>query len=205
MDKHVKCAKCGEELEIKKVVIKYFDHEFRKDVPCCPKCGQPYICLLYTSCSQIVLGEFAEELGYSREEAYKMANAFGGGCFRGDTCGAVAGAMIAIGLKYGNDEPGNIEQDALCQQKVKEFQQKFTDRRKSLICRDLLGYDFADAKQREEAFATGKMCIRDRIKATTLRSISAWVSAEQAREVSPPRYWSVTVSNATMPKFSLIP
>ena len=27
----------------KKVVIKYFDHEFRKDVPCCPKCGQPYI------------------------------------------------------------------------------------------------------------------------------------------------------------------
>ena len=36
MDKHVKCAKCGEELEIKKVVIKYFDHEFRKDVPCCP-------------------------------------------------------------------------------------------------------------------------------------------------------------------------
>ena len=26
-------------------------------------------------CSQIVLGEFAEELGYSREEAYKMANA----------------------------------------------------------------------------------------------------------------------------------
>ena len=43
MDKHVKCAKCGEEVEIKKVVIKYFDHEFRKDVPCCPKCGQPYI------------------------------------------------------------------------------------------------------------------------------------------------------------------
>ncbi len=108
-------------------------------------------------CSQIVLGEVAEELGYSREEAYKMANAFGGGCFRGDTCGAVAGAMIAIGLKYGNDEPGNIEQDALCQRKVKEFQEKFTARRSSLICRELLGYDFADAKQREEAFATGKV------------------------------------------------
>ena len=55
-------------------------------------------------CSQIVLGEVAEELGYGREEAYKMANPFGGGCFRGDTCGAVAGAMIAIGMKYGNDE-----------------------------------------------------------------------------------------------------
>lgn len=108
-------------------------------------------------CSQIVLGEVAEELGYGREEAYKMANPFGGGCFRGDTCGAVAGAMIAIGMKYGNDEPGNIAQDAVCVKKVKEFQDKFTAKRESLICRELLGYDFADAKQREEAFATGKV------------------------------------------------
>ena len=108
-------------------------------------------------CSQIVLGEVAEELGYSREEAYRMANPFGGGGFCGDTCGAVAGAMIAIGMKYGNDEPGNLEQDARCVAKLKEFQQKFTERRKSLVCRELLGYDFSDAKQREEAFASGKV------------------------------------------------
>ena len=108
-------------------------------------------------CSQIVLGEVAEELGYSREEAYKMANPFGGGGFRGDTCGAVAGAMIAIGMKYGNDEPGNIEQDAVCVKKVKEFQERFMAKRKSVLCRELLGYDFADPKQREEAFATGKV------------------------------------------------
>lgn len=43
MDRHVKCARCGEELQIQKVIIRYFNHEFRKDVPCCPKCGQAYI------------------------------------------------------------------------------------------------------------------------------------------------------------------
>ena len=43
MTKQTQAGLTGAELEIKKVVIKYFDHEFRKDVPCCPKCGQPYI------------------------------------------------------------------------------------------------------------------------------------------------------------------
>ncbi len=41
--------------------------------------------------------------------------------------------------------------------------------------------------------------------ATTCRSISAAVSAEQAREVSPPRYWLVTVSRATMSNWSVMP
>jgi C_GCAxxG_C_C family probable redox protein len=108
-------------------------------------------------CSQIVLGEMADQLGYSREEAYKMANAFGGGAFIGDTCGAVAGAMIAIGLKYGNDEPGNKEQDLLCRAKVKEFQDKFKERRNTLYCRELLGYNFAIPEERQAAFDTGKV------------------------------------------------
>ena len=43
MDRHVKCARCGAELQQQKVIIRYFNHEFRKDVPCCPVCGQAYI------------------------------------------------------------------------------------------------------------------------------------------------------------------
>ena len=41
--------------------------------------------------------------------------------------------------------------------------------------------------------------------ATTCWSIFAWVSAEQARDVSPPRYWFCTVSMATMSKSLLMP
>ena len=43
MERKILCARCEVELETQKVVIKYFEHEFRKDVPCCPKCGQAYI------------------------------------------------------------------------------------------------------------------------------------------------------------------
>src|SRR5699024_3338267 len=42
-------------------------------------------------------------------------------------------------------------------------------------------------------------------RAITLRSMACWVSAEQAREVSPPRYWLFTVSKATMSKSSFMP
>ena len=38
-------------------------------------------------CSQVVAGAFAEELGITQEEAYKMAAGFGGGMGIGETCG----------------------------------------------------------------------------------------------------------------------
>ena len=64
-------------------------------------------------CSQIIVSEFAEEFGYDRNEAMKLANPFGGGMFGGDTCGAVTGAMMVIGMKYGNFEYANKKQDSL--------------------------------------------------------------------------------------------
>ncbi len=108
-------------------------------------------------CSQIVLGEFAEELGYDREEAYRMANAFGGGSFIGDTCGCVQGASIAIGLKYGNDTPNNKDQDMLCRQKLARFQKEFKEKNGSLECRALIGYDFGKEGDAEKAFESGKI------------------------------------------------
>jgi C_GCAxxG_C_C family probable redox protein len=108
-------------------------------------------------CSQIVAGEFAEQLGYSKEELLRIANPFGGGNFVGDVCGAVAGAYMVLGMRYGNDEHGNDHQDNLCRSKVKEFQEAWKKRRESLICRELLGYDFADPAERQEAFDSGRV------------------------------------------------
>lgn len=106
-------------------------------------------------CSQVVLGEYAERLGYDREEAMKIAAPFGGGMFIGNTCGAVAGAMIAIGMKYGNGEHGNKAQDELCQKKVRQFREEFEARNKTIVCRELLGYDFRDDEQKKAAFTSG--------------------------------------------------
>ena len=79
-----------------------------------------------------------------------MAAAFGGGMFRGDTCGAASGALIVIGLACGNDPQQLKEKTAL-------FQEKFTRRFGSTICRDLLGHDFSKPGQLELAAAEGKL------------------------------------------------
>ena len=101
--------------------------------------------------------EVAEDLGYDREEAGRIATPFAGGMLRGDTCGAVTGALIAIGMRFGNGELGNKKQDRICQKKLTEFQERFTARFGSTICRDLLGYDFSQPGQTKAAFADGRV------------------------------------------------
>ena len=49
-------------------------------------------------CSQAVLYEFAKDLGLDKKIALKISSAFGGGMWRGETCGCVTGALMAIGV-----------------------------------------------------------------------------------------------------------
>jgi C_GCAxxG_C_C family probable redox protein len=94
-------------------------------------------------CGQVVLASAAETLGLELDEAYRLAAGFGGGMFRGQTCGAVIGAIIAIGLKYGHYEPDTQEKKNQNIGKVLEFQQRFLEKYPSAGCRELLGYDIS--------------------------------------------------------------
>lgn len=108
-------------------------------------------------CSQIVFMEWAEELGIDRAEAARIAAPLGGGMFRGDTCGAVGGAMLVIGARYGACEPNDKESDLRMQGKVKEFLAQFTERFGNTCCRDLLGYDFSQPGEYLKAARAGVM------------------------------------------------
>ena len=101
-------------------------------------------------CSQCTLEPWADALGYDAEELLRMSAAFGGGMFRGDTCGGVTGALIALGLVFGDDI-------ALTKQKVAEFQEAFTERCGTTICRELLGYDLSVPGELEKARESGEM------------------------------------------------
>ena len=50
------------------------------------------------NCCQAVLIPFAEELGMDHETAYRLAAHVGGGMRRQATCGAVTGALMALGM-----------------------------------------------------------------------------------------------------------
>ena len=50
------------------------------------------------NCAQAVLIPFAEQAGLQADQAYRLAQAFGGGMRSGSVCGAVTGALMALGV-----------------------------------------------------------------------------------------------------------
>lgn len=106
-------------------------------------------------CSQVVVGAYAEELGIPREEAYKMAAAFGGGMGIGETCGAVVGAMIVLGLKYGHFDVGHMEQKEIMNKKRAEFLQRFQEKYGTCVCKELLKHDISKPEEMQKILEEG--------------------------------------------------
>ena len=102
-------------------------------------------------CSQAVFAAFAEELGVTEEQALKIGACFGGGMRKGEVCGACTGALMALGLKYGQAD----EQDLESRYKTNEVTDKFLDRFQkengSYMCKDLLGCDLSTEEGVAEA------------------------------------------------------
>lgn len=96
------------------------------------------------ACSQAVFATFARELGMNQETALRVSAGFGGGLGRqGDVCGAVSGAVMAIGLRYGASQAHDTDAKEYTYLTVKEFCRQFKLRHKSVHCRELLGCDIS--------------------------------------------------------------
>lgn len=89
------------------------------------------------NCSQAVLLSFSDLTGVDENTLLRVAQPFGGGMGRLRlTCGAVSGAVMALGLITGgrNDAAGKNEAYA----NVQEFTKRFTAENGSVICGELL-------------------------------------------------------------------
>lgn len=95
------------------------------------------------NCAQCVFSLYAEEAGFDPAESDRIAACFGGGMELGQTCGAVTGALMAIGLMDGGQEM------------ARKFKQEFSARHGSCVCRELIGYDFSDPEQAQAARESG--------------------------------------------------
>lgn len=94
-------------------------------------------------CSQAVLAAFAEELGLTEEQALKLGGCFGGGMCKGEVCGACTGALMALGLKFGQSDIRDLESRKKTNDVAVEFLDIFKKENGSYICRELLGCDLA--------------------------------------------------------------
>jgi C_GCAxxG_C_C family probable redox protein len=103
------------------------------------------------NCSQAVLSSYSEQFGLDCDKAFKVATGFGGGMRMSDVCGAVTGAYMVLGLKYGNVTAEDQQNKAKTYEKVVEYTSRFKARNDSVMCRDLLGYDISTPEGNKEA------------------------------------------------------
>jgi C_GCAxxG_C_C family probable redox protein len=96
------------------------------------------------NCAQCVITAFCEESGLSRPLAIKLAMGFGGGMGHTDqTCGAVTGAFMVLGLKQNLSASNAPEIKEKTYALIKDFTFEFVKRNGSVSCTELVGYDLS--------------------------------------------------------------
>ena len=109
------------------------------------------------NCAQSVLLSFADDLKFSKELAQKLAVGFGGGMGKQqETCGAVTGAIMVLGLLKGEEVNNNEELKAAAYGSVKELSRDFISAYKTTQCRELIGCDL-NTPERSEKFKEEKI------------------------------------------------
>lgn len=94
------------------------------------------------NCAQAVICSFADKLGISEKDAFKVSEALGFGVSDSfGTCGAVTGMALVMGMvnSTGNLEKPDSKADTY--RKVRELNAKFRAKNGSTICREIKGMD----------------------------------------------------------------
>jgi C_GCAxxG_C_C family probable redox protein len=103
------------------------------------------------NCSQAVLATFGQEYEVPEDACLRLACAFGGGMARRQmTCGAVTGALMVLGLKFGRARNDDISKKTETYEKANDFIKEFIKRNGSVSCRELLhGLDMNDPEEQK--------------------------------------------------------
>lgn len=97
----------------------------------------------------------------SLEQAVRTACAFGGGVAgTGQTCGALNGALMVLGLAHATAEPGNGPARQNTYAAARKLLDRFRERYGSFTCRELLGVDIGTSEGRERAMREGLFTTR---------------------------------------------
>ncbi len=96
------------------------------------------------NCAQSVLGAFGPEAGLDQEACLRVGGSFGAGMARkAETCGAVTGALMVMGLRHAMVREGDSQAKKKNYDEASKFMDEFKKLNGSLICRELLGCDLS--------------------------------------------------------------
>ncbi len=96
------------------------------------------------NCCQSTFTPFGKSFGLDESVCLKMSAGFGGGmCIKGETCGVVVGAYMALGLEYGHIDADDQNSKEQYKELINKFIDKFEEKNGSTKCKELLGVDIS--------------------------------------------------------------
>ena len=128
------------------------------------------------NCAQAVCIAFCDLTGFTKEQAAKMASAFGGGMGRmREVCGAVSGMYMVLSQLYGYDQPDDEAKKALYTD-VQALAAQFREQAGSIVCREILKNPPSDPNPtpRTEQFYKDRPCAR--MVATAARIMDEFIA-----------------------------
>ena len=116
------------------------------------------------NCAQATFCAFADEIGMDADFAARLSSSFGGGMGRmREVCGAVSGALMALGAFRGYDDMGDAELKKAHYARVQNIMKGFADEMGSYVCRDVLkvlGAQEPSPTPRTEEFYRVRPCVK---------------------------------------------
>lgn len=123
------------------------------------------------NCAQSVLAVFAPDFNLPERTALMLAGPFGAGMGRTqNVCGAVSGAIMVIGLRYGKGARDEDERREDAYARTARFLDLFKAAHGSINCRELIGVDLSTPESRSRAHEDGlfeRLCavyVRDAVE-----------------------------------------
>lgn len=108
------------------------------------------------SCAPAILAAVAPRLGLTEDQAARLASCFGGGMLgAGNTCGAVTGAMMALGLAHGAGTTPDVPRTQAAYARGRELWRRFAERHGSIACKEIIGHDLSTPEGLQRARASG--------------------------------------------------
>ena len=94
------------------------------------------------NCSQSIFLAYSDLFNIDKQTALKISSGFGGGIAgMGETCGAINGAVMILGLRYGFTDAIDMEIKQKTNKIIREFIKEFNIKHKKINCRNLLTED----------------------------------------------------------------
>ena len=108
------------------------------------------------NCAQSVMKAVLTEMNLDFKQIVPLAAGLGGGmAHEGSVCGAVSGAIAALGVVNSRKIKDIQAHKSTTYSSAEEFIRQFKQEHGSILCNGLTGIDISDAKARKAAIADG--------------------------------------------------